>query len=343
MKDKINEFNNLYKPALERIEEIRRNLGRYCIDHALVFFNKHHIRINNELERIQYPIPSIICKLRDIQTKIGFDIATNKNYIGFVKFTFNKEEFLTFNFEAIKTFKFEVYNNWFCEEVASQDVLKQVKNYVTKSNDRVFYIKIKISNIDEINTVINNMCIKPQKGFAMYSCECYCGNQITIEAYDGQCPICGEDSPKKRKYETNCPVCNHITLVDKYGDGECKNCSWIIENLPNRFKKTVAYPNLISLDKAKKLYKEGKTYTPDLNDFLEALDFYGKMTFTYKDIECELYRISNEGGISFYYDKGSHDEFLNKEDFIKNAKIGDEFVRDVWEQVKDPNYMNHYI
>ena len=202
MKDKINEFNNLYKPALERIEEIRRNLGRYCIDNALVFFNKHHIRINNELERIQYPIPSIICKLRDIQTKIGFDIVTDDDYIGFVKFTFNKDKFLSFDFEAIKIFKFEVYNSWFCEEVASQDVLKQVKNYVTKSDDRVFYIKIKISNIDEINIVINNMCIKPQKGFAMYSCECYCGNQITIEAYDGQCPICGEDSPKKRKYET---------------------------------------------------------------------------------------------------------------------------------------------
>ena len=343
MKNKIIEFNNLYKPALERVEEIRHNLGRNRIDHALVFFNNHHIRINNELERIKYPIPSIACKLKGIQTKIGFDISTDEDYIGFVKFTFNKEEFLTFNFDVIKTFKFEVYNSWFCEEVVSLDVLEQVKNYVTKSNDRVYYIKIKISNIEEISTIINNMCDKPQKGFAMYSCFCYCGNQITIEAYEGECPICGEDSPKKRKYKTNCPVCNDITLVDKYGDGECKNCSWIIENLPNRFKKTVAYPNLVSLDKAKNLYKEGKPFTPDLNDFLEALDFYGEMTFKYNNIECELFRYNNEDVISFYYEEGKSILFENKEDFIQNAKIGDEYVRDIWDKVENPNYMNHYI
>lgn len=97
---------------------------------------------------------------------IGFDIATNKDYIGFVKFTFNKEEFLNFNFDAIKTFKFEVYNNWFCEEVIILDVLEQVKNYVANSYEQVFYIKIKNSDIEQINTIIDSMSVKPQKGFS---------------------------------------------------------------------------------------------------------------------------------------------------------------------------------
>ena len=78
MKNKINEFNNLYKPALERAEEIRKNLGRHCIDHALVFFNNHHTRSDGIPELIHYPIPTIICELSGIQTKIGFDIATDK-------------------------------------------------------------------------------------------------------------------------------------------------------------------------------------------------------------------------------------------------------------------------
>ena len=339
MKNKIIEFNNLYKPALERIEEIRRNLGRYCIDHALVFFNKHHIRINNELERIQYPIPSIICKLRDIQTKIGFDIVTDDDYIGFVKFTFNKDKFLSFDFEAIKIFKFEVYNNWFCEEVVNLDVLEQVKNYVENSNEQVFYIKIKISNIEQINAIIHSMSVKPQNGFSTYTYVCSCGNQITIEADNGQCLICGKDSPYKKIIKTKCPVCAEDTLLDKFGNGECDNCGWLIDKISTKCHNEVVYPNLISLDKAKKLYRECKPFNPDLSDFLDGFNMYGEMFFKYNNVECELFRSNNEGGISFCYEEGKPILFENKEDFIQNAKIGDEFVRDIWDKVEDPSYM----
>ena len=31
--------------------------------------------------------------------------------------------------------------------------------------------------------------------------------------------------------------------------------------------------------------------------------------------------------------------FSNKEDFIQNAKIGDEYVRDIWDKVENPKYM----
>lgn len=339
MKNKIVEFNNLYKPALERVEEIRHKLGRYCIDHALVFFNNHHIRINNELEHIKYPIPSIICKLRGIQTKIGFDISTDEDYIGFVKFTCNKEEFLTFNFDAIKTFKFEVYNNWFCEEVFNLDVLKQVKNYVINSNEQVFYIKIKISNIEQINSIIDSMSVKPQTGFSTYSCVCDCGNQITIEADFGECPICGKDSPYKKIVKTKCPVCAQTTLLDKFGNGECDNCGWLIDKISTKCHNEVVYPNLISLDKAKKLYREGKPFNPDLSNFLDGFNMYGEMQFKYKDIECELIRSNNKGGISFCYEEGKPILFENKEDFIQNAKIGDEFVSAIWDKVEEPSYM----
>ena len=44
----------------------------------------------------------------------------------------------------------------------------------------------------------------------------------------------------------------------------------------------VECPNLISLNKARKLYKEGKAFLPDFNDFIDGYNFYGEMEFTYK-------------------------------------------------------------
>lgn len=101
----------------------------------------------------------------------------------------------------------------------------------------------------------------------------------------------------------------------------------------------MVFPNLISLNKAKKLFKTGKPFKPDLKDFLNGFNFYGEMEFRYKNIECELVRSNNEGGISFCYEEGKTILFQDTEDFINNAKIGDEFVRDIWDNVENPKYM----
>jgi len=340
MKNKIDEFNNLYKQALERAEKIRHNLGRHCVDHALVFFNNHHIRIDNKPECVEYPIPSIICKLSSIQTKIGFDIATDKDYIGFIKFTFNKEQFLTFNFEAIKTFKFEVYGDLFCKEIVNLKGLKEVKTNVMNPRENFAYIKIKISVIEQIITIINNLSDIPQKKFSMLSYVCDCGNQITVESDNGECPICGKDSPHKKIIKAKCPVCAQTTLLDKFGHGECENCGWLIDKMSEKYRSRVIYPNLIPLNKAKKLYIEGKPFKPDLNDFLEMLCFYSEVEFWYKGLNCCVFLTSNpKGKIEFGWSPENGYYFSDKEDFIQNAKIGDEFVRDIWDKVENPKYI----
>lgn len=140
-------------------------------------------------------------------------------------------------------------------------------------------------------------------------------------------------------YEKKCDICDKILLASKTGNGECQYCGWFNNRLGEVNEEKVIFPNLISLNKARKLYQDGKPLRPDLNDFLDGFNFYGEMQFRYKDIECELIRSNNEGGISFCYEEGKPIIFENKADFIQNAKIGDEFVRDIWDKVEDPSYM----
>ena len=140
-------------------------------------------------------------------------------------------------------------------------------------------------------------------------------------------------------FKKKCAVCNKIVLADIYGQGECPHCHWYNSNMNEEHENKVIFPNLISLTKAKSLYKEGKTFTPSLSDFLDGFMFYGEMKFVYNNIDCELIRSNNESGISFCYEEGNTILFTDKEDFIKNAKIGDEYVRDIWDKVEDPSYM----
>lgn len=129
---------------------------------------------------------------------------------------------------------------------------------IINSNETTLYIKIKMSSIEETTSIINALSTMSQKKFSMTSYTCDCGCQIQVNSYNGQCPICGKDSPLRRKFKTKCPVCELSTFKDKYGNGECENCGWHIDNLSIKNKNIVIYPNLISLSKAKKLYQEGK-------------------------------------------------------------------------------------
>ena len=148
-----------------------------------------------------------------------------------------------------------------------------------------------------------------------------------------------KNSSYDKIYEKKCDVCHKILLASKTGNGECPHCGWYNNRLGEINEDEVIFPNLISLNKARNLYKESKPFKPNLSDFLDGFNMYGEMQFIYKNIDCELFRSNNEGGISFYYEEGNEILFKNKEDFIQNAKIGDEYVRDIWFLVEDPNYM----
>ena len=63
------------------------------------------------------------------------------------------------------------------------------------------------------------------------------------------------------------------------------------------------------------------------------------MEFWYKELNCCVYLIGPDSKIEFGWSPENVYYFSNKEDFIQNAKIENEYVRDIWDLVEDPSYM----
>ena len=141
-------------------------------------------------------------------------------------------------------------------------------------------------------------------------------------------------------FEKNCAVCGHKYMADIYEQGECPNCGWYNGKIYAEFPDNVIFSNHISLNKAKKLYKENKPLKPDLNDFLEMFEHYGETGFDYKNLTFCLFRYGDDGIEMGWGPKDNEvSYFKDKEDFIKNAKIDNEYVRDIWDKVENAGYL----
>ena len=111
-----------------------------------------------------------------------------------------------------------------------------------------------------------------------------------------------------------------------------------MDKYTNKFKNRVIYPNLISLNKAKKLYSESKPFEPNLDDFIEALFFYSEVQFNYKNIYYEVILASenDEEIIKMNDFTGGHlQTFKTKEDFKNNAKVEGKLLKDIWDDTTD--------
>ena len=140
--------------------------------------------------------------------------------------------------------------------------------------------------------------------------------------------------------EKKCIICGNPILTDIYGQGRCSHCNWYNDAMNEANEDEVIFPNIVSLNKAKRLYQEGTPFRPDLNDFLEMLYFYSEVEFWYKGLNCCTSLIGEQDTkIEFGWSPNNVYYFKDKDDFIKNAKIGDEFVRDIWDKVENPSYM----
>lgn len=340
MRKTVKNLNKLYATAFEKMENMSKFLGKNCVDHALDFHYGHRIKIGKQFTNELYPIPLIRFKLKGIKTESFFDVYTNKDYIGYIKLYPNKEEILSLDLRVFANLKYLIYGYNYQQELYNSEDITQTKNNIKKSKDTKFIIYADFENLDQILNVIENLTSKPSQRFSIANYKCDCGHYVTIDTYNGSCPICGKESRYKRRFKTKCPVCEANCLKDQFGNGECENCGWKLDKFANKFKNRVIYPNLISINKAKKLYKENRLIKPDLNDFLEAFEFYGETGFEYKDLMFCLFRHGDDG-IEMGW--GPNDDevayFKDKEDFIKNAKIDNEYVRDIWEKVENPCYL----
>ena len=342
MRKTVKNLNKLYASAFEKMEEMSKFLSKNCVDHALDFHYGHRIKIAKQFTNEFYPIPLVRFKLKGIKTETFFDVYTNKNYIGYIKLYPNKEEILSLNLEVFASLKYLIYGYNYQQELYNSEDLKETKNNIEKSKDTRFIIYADFENLEQIFSMIEIFIIKPSQRFSIANYKCDCGHYVTIDAYNGACPICRKDSPFKRKYKAKCPVCGTNCLKDQYGNGECQNCDWKLDKYANKFKDRVIYPNLISLNKAKKLYSESKPFEPNLDDFVEALFAYSEVQFKYKNIYYELILASNENKeiIKMNDFNGGHlQTFKTKEDFINNAKIDDKLLKDIWEETTERDWL----
>ena len=145
------------------------------------------------------------------------------------------------------------------------------------------------------------------------------------------------------KIQALCQVCGKSVLVDPYGNGFCENCGWH-QNTPSLDRPDqVCYPNLISYNKAKLLFAQGKALLPSLDDFIDGLEFYKEMQFEY---EGNTYGVIITGGVEsdfvvFYRFNTleGQQKFSNTREFLERANIGGKLLNKIWGQINNASYM----
>lgn len=140
-------------------------------------------------------------------------------------------------------------------------------------------------------------------------------------------------------FKKKCAVCGHVYMADVYDQGECLDCGWYNGSMYCEFPDRVMCPNLISLNKARKLYKEGKPFIPNFEDFIDGYNFYGEMEFTYNGITYGLMGIENEGVEFWGMNTDTYEMFNDIEEFAEKAQINGKFVKDIWCDVENANWL----
>ena len=138
-----------------------------------------------------------------------------------------------------------------------------------------------------------------------------------------------------------CAVCGQLVDVDNFGQGKCKHCGWHQSEICLEYSDMVAYPNMVSFNKAKTLYKQGLPLKPSLDDFIEGLDFYKEMEFEYLGVLYGVLWSRNiiELGEYFEKDPAKWQYFDDFEEFKQKAHIGGKLLKDIWDDVTNADYM----
>lgn len=140
--------------------------------------------------------------------------------------------------------------------------------------------------------------------------------------------------------ESKCVVCGHSVMIDEIGNGDkCANCGWNHAKIHEEFPDRVMCPNLISLNKARKLYKEGKPFIPDFDDFIAGYNFYGEMEFTYQGVTYGLMGSANEGVEFWGINTDKYEIYKDIEEFEQKAQINGKLVKDLWDEVENANWL----
>ncbi len=120
----------------------------------------------------------------------------------------------------------------------------------------------------------------------------------------------------------------------------CNFCGWYQSTLGLDSPDKVIYPNMVSFNKAKRLFSQGNIISPSIDDFFEALKMYSEMQFYYKNTRFGVVKL-NDGLIHFYQwnNPDSDQKFDGKAEFLSKANIDGILLKDIWNRVEKATYM----
>ena len=139
-----------------------------------------------------------------------------------------------------------------------------------------------------------------------------------------------------------CEICESDMMTDEYGNGQCKICKWQNNNDSAPINYSLAcYPNLVSRNRAKELWAEGKPFKPTFEEFLELYDYQSELEFYYKE---KFYNVTRFRGyeLSEYNQEENkavwYQEYETIEDFAANANIDGVLLKDIWDEAFEVDY-----
>lgn len=149
------------------------------------------------------------------------------------------------------------------------------------------------------------------------------------------------DDPYEKIDVKACDVCEKPVTIDQFGYGDCKNCGWIQDPARLKSPDRVEYPNRISLNKAKMLYKQGKKLEPDFDDFIAGLEMYSEMEFTYNNKSYGVF-LYEDNQVEFFENENPENlqVYSNATEFKQKANINGKLLKNIWQDVKNPDFMH---
>ncbi len=145
----------------------------------------------------------------------------------------------------------------------------------------------------------------------------------------------------KENIKVKCDVCNLVIEIDKWGNGECKNCGWRQSEESFQHPNVAGIRNIPCLNNAIKQYNNGKPATlANFDDFVNVYKNYGEVEFTLNHSRYGVLFDDSKNKIALLNIQSGEKQFYNNiEDFSKNAKLNGFLLSDVWKDVTSTDFL----
>lgn len=139
------------------------------------------------------------------------------------------------------------------------------------------------------------------------------------------------------KITKKCDVCGADIITYEYGGGKCKNCGWIDDVHQVQYPDCANANNMISLNRARELWKEHKKFLPNFEEALSLIDRGFDLDIRYKKQEYHLEKFNGKIYIENYAENTGVC-YSDISDFKRNAKINGELLSEIWENIEKIEY-----